>query len=88
MEKADLCWQLLLRAECGLALCKDRVFDRKKFDWSQPPEKVYRHLLIDLWRSDAIYWALHQFGTSQGDAIRATESRIGQASARVQPERN
>jgi len=51
--------QVVLRIECALDLCRGIVGKRKQFDWDRPSRDVYRDLLIERWRNDAMYWA-HQ----------------------------
>ena len=53
--------QLALRFECGLDFCKGRVGKRKEFDWTQGVENIYRFLLIDYWRNNALYWSHRNF---------------------------
>jgi hypothetical protein len=56
-------WQAILR--CGMALdfCRGRVGKRRQFDWSQKPEAIYKWLLVDYWRRDALYWANRKYGS-------------------------
>jgi len=50
-------WQLILRCECALDFCRGRVEKRNKFNWQQDPIIIYRWLLIEFWRRDALHWA-------------------------------
>jgi hypothetical protein len=63
-------WQLILRAECGIAFCRGTILDRRKFNWDQDPTKVYEWLLIEVWRREALYWANRQFSDGNGFAHR------------------
>lgn len=50
-------WQLILRCECALDFCRGRVEKRKEFNWQQEPKTIYRWLLVEFWRRDALHWA-------------------------------
>jgi hypothetical protein len=62
--EAVLYWQMVLRADCGMTFCRGELWKRSEFDWTQPPEKVFHWLLIELWRRDAPFWASRQFGST------------------------
>lgn len=50
-------WQSILRCEFACDFCLGQWGRRRNFDWTQKPEAIYRSLLIDMWRSDALFWA-------------------------------
>ena len=75
----EIRWQLVLRFDCALTFCRGRFFDRHDFDWSLPSETVYRKLLIELWRSEALFWASRQFGSDEdARAVRAELLKLSQ----------
>lgn len=50
-------WELVLRCECAIDFCRGIILYRKIFDWAQPPAQIYKWLLVDLWRGNALHWA-------------------------------
>lgn len=62
-------WQLILRCECAINFCSGHLYNRKAFDWNQSPKIIYRWLLIELWRRDAVYWACKNFGSPKVRAV-------------------
>ena len=56
-------WQLILRFECALDFCRGNVGTRKDFNWNQTEKAIYRWLLIDLWRENALHWLCKVYGS-------------------------
>lgn len=63
-------FQLYLRCWQGLDFCRERVPGRRKFDWDQKPTLIYKHLLIELFRSEALYWIHHCYDEPESQADR------------------
>lgn len=62
-EGDDIRWQMIMRVTCGLSFCQGEFGKRKVFDWTQPPEAIYKWLLIELWYLEAMRWAHVSFGS-------------------------
>lgn len=75
-EDSGLAWQWVLRLHYGVDFCRGNIGKRKDYDWSQPAETVYRFLLIDLWRSDAIYWANRKAGKTSSWVRLSAEANL------------
>jgi hypothetical protein len=73
-------WQMVLRMMCALSFCKGEILKRKEFDWSQPPEAVWKYLLVELWRANGRHWAIRRMGHDyQADATRSAVIRLLEA---------
>lgn len=84
-------WELMLRCQCANAICMGRVENRREFDWTKPPEEVYRLLLIEYWRTTALRWAKKEFGMAGYAEAKVAEREVHQMkkrSARIDPSAN
>lgn len=64
MNSPDIRWELKLRCQCAYAFCIGRLGKRGDFSWDRRPEVVYRELLIEFWRTEALRWAKKELGMS------------------------
>jgi len=64
--------QSLWRCEFALDFCQGRWGDHEKFDWTRNSGDIYRALLIEAWRSEALIWA------SRLEQTKKRVSQIGQ----------
>ena len=77
----DHLYQMAMRCACALDFCQGRVENRKKFDWTQPPEHIYTFLLIEFWRRTAMHWA----GVSFPRPINRVEQELASYGAQLAP---
>lgn len=81
----------MLRCQCAHAICMGRVENRPDFDWTKPPEEVYRLLLIEYWRTTALRWAKKKFGMDGYAEAKVTERQVHKMKkrfARIDPSAN
>jgi hypothetical protein len=64
----DAAWQIIIRCNCAISFCAGRVGKRNDFNWNQETKTVYRYLLIDFFRSEALYWAHKMYGSRTADS--------------------
>lgn len=85
MSDGGIRWELQLRCQCAHSFCMGRVEKRCDFDWRQPPEDIYRILLIEFWRTTALRWAKKEFGIARYAEARVPEAGIHQMTKRLAP---
>ena len=62
MNNPGIRWELALRCQRAHSFCMGRVGGRRDFAWDRRPPEIYRQLLVEFWRTEALHWAKTEFG--------------------------
>lgn len=76
MSSPEIRWELALRCHFAHSFCMGRVGRRRDFAWDQSQTEIYRQLLIELWRTEALHWAKKEFGMTGYAEAKQLDDRL------------